>query len=554
MTGMCLLKYTLLAPHRVTSLNATASAPGGALECVTPPSRNARGHTTVKFSSSQLAYLIGNREARGNLRTLLKYLLTLLALITLYAVLFHVIKGRVEGEQHSWITGFYWTLVVMTTLGFGDITFTSDIGRLFSIVVLLSGRRPAAGDAAVHVHQPVLRAVARGARPAARAARRARGHARPRDHHRVRRHRRRPGRAAAHRAHPVLRDRAGSDGGRANDRRGHLGRHRRQRQQRHLSTDQTPVPPACSWPTAKTPPTPTSRSRRARSRPTLPIAAIAEEEDSIDVLQLSGATTVLPLKRQLGEYLANRVHTGAQRRARDRRLSRPADRGASGARHGPRRPDGPRHPSAGDEPASASSVSGSAASCGRRFRIPSIQPDRVIVLAGTEAQIAALDALMPGDGQQPPPVLIIGAGKVGQAAARALEAEGHRGPRHRSQRAALEPMRDDVVAAFAGDAADRRVLEQRRHPPRVVGAAHDQRRCDEHLPGGVLPPAEPVAAHRQPHHARAQRRSDSPRRRRLRAELHDARRRGRRVAAARLRAGGARGRRGAVLDSGARRR
>ena len=54
-------------------------------------------------------------------------------------MLFHVIKVQVEGEQHSWITGFYWTLVVMTTLGFGDITFTSDIGRLFSIVVLLSG-------------------------------------------------------------------------------------------------------------------------------------------------------------------------------------------------------------------------------------------------------------------------------------------------------------------------------------------------------------------------------------------------------------------------------
>ena len=93
----------------------------------------------MKFSSSQLAYLVGNREARGNLRALLKYVLTLVALITLYAVVFHVIKVRVEGEQHSWITGFYWTLVVMTTLGFGDITFTSDTGRLFSIVVLLSG-------------------------------------------------------------------------------------------------------------------------------------------------------------------------------------------------------------------------------------------------------------------------------------------------------------------------------------------------------------------------------------------------------------------------------
>ena len=31
------------------------------------------------------------------------------------------------------------TLVVMSTLGFGDITFTSDIGRLFTILVLLSG-------------------------------------------------------------------------------------------------------------------------------------------------------------------------------------------------------------------------------------------------------------------------------------------------------------------------------------------------------------------------------------------------------------------------------
>src|SRR5688572_19377256 len=79
------------------------------------------------------------RESRANLRALLKYVLTLFAIITLYAVLFHVITGTVEGEQHSWITGFYWTLVVMTTLGFGDITFTSDIGRMFSIVVLLSG-------------------------------------------------------------------------------------------------------------------------------------------------------------------------------------------------------------------------------------------------------------------------------------------------------------------------------------------------------------------------------------------------------------------------------
>jgi hypothetical protein len=44
-----------------------------------------------------------------------------------------------EGRQFSWITGFYWTLTVMSTLGFGDITFASDLGFVFSMIVLLSG-------------------------------------------------------------------------------------------------------------------------------------------------------------------------------------------------------------------------------------------------------------------------------------------------------------------------------------------------------------------------------------------------------------------------------
>jgi Trk K+ transport system NAD-binding subunit len=53
-------------------------------------------------------------------------------------VLFHFIMAY-EGRQESWITGFYWTLTVMSTLGFGDITFQSDLGRVFSTVVLFSG-------------------------------------------------------------------------------------------------------------------------------------------------------------------------------------------------------------------------------------------------------------------------------------------------------------------------------------------------------------------------------------------------------------------------------
>lgn len=45
-----------------------------------------------------------------------------------------------EGQEDlSWLTGFYWTLVTMTTLGFGDIVFYTDLGRLFSMLVLFSG-------------------------------------------------------------------------------------------------------------------------------------------------------------------------------------------------------------------------------------------------------------------------------------------------------------------------------------------------------------------------------------------------------------------------------
>jgi voltage-gated potassium channel len=92
----------------------------------------------MKFVSSQLAYFLQNRKAKTNISRLGKFVFVLTLLIVLYSVLFHVLM-EIEGQQHSWATGFYWTLTVMSTLGFGDITFQSDLGRMFSIFVLLSG-------------------------------------------------------------------------------------------------------------------------------------------------------------------------------------------------------------------------------------------------------------------------------------------------------------------------------------------------------------------------------------------------------------------------------
>jgi len=58
--------------------------------------------------------------------------------VAAYSILFHIFMAR-EGHTYSWVTGLYWTITVMSTLGFGDITFTSDVGRVFTLVVLLSG-------------------------------------------------------------------------------------------------------------------------------------------------------------------------------------------------------------------------------------------------------------------------------------------------------------------------------------------------------------------------------------------------------------------------------
>jgi voltage-gated potassium channel len=92
----------------------------------------------MKFLAPQIAAFVRNKTTRRNFKLLLRYVALLFAMTTLYAVLFHVIMEW-EGKDHSWVTGFYWTFTVMTTLGFGDITFTSDLGRIFSMLVMMSG-------------------------------------------------------------------------------------------------------------------------------------------------------------------------------------------------------------------------------------------------------------------------------------------------------------------------------------------------------------------------------------------------------------------------------
>jgi Trk K+ transport system NAD-binding subunit len=412
----------------------------------------------MKFLASQLAFLMSDREQRANLRSLMKYVAFLAILISLYAVLFHVIKMQVEGEQHTWVTGFYWTLVVMSTLGFGDITFTSDIGRVFSILVLLSGvvfllvmlpflfirlfyapwlearmrlraPRRVPPETAGHVIITEYDAIAVGLTERLRAEEIPHFVIEP---------------------DSVTAARLVSEGisviaGESDSRLTYEG----------LNAASARLVLANGPDTTNTNVTLTIRE----VAPSVPIVAMVEEEDSIDVLELSGASTVLPLKFQLGEYLASRVSAGraeahvigsyrdlqiAELPARDTPFA-----GSTVRDTGLRRQTGV-------------SIVGFWERGKLRPASPDaqIQSDSVVVMAGTASQMEAVNKLLPWDGASSPLVLVIGAGKVGQAAARSLNRKGL--PVHGIDRSrdALATLVDACAHVYAGDAADRRVLTQ----------------------------------------------------------------------------------------------
>lgn len=78
------------------------------------------------------------RRPVGQARALTILLAIVAAIVVAYSVGFHALMLR-EHRDVSWVTSLYWTAQTMTTLGYGDITFQSDLGRAFAIFVLATG-------------------------------------------------------------------------------------------------------------------------------------------------------------------------------------------------------------------------------------------------------------------------------------------------------------------------------------------------------------------------------------------------------------------------------
>ena len=427
----------------------------------------------MKVLVSLLVSFMELPETRRNLGVLFKFLGVLLGIVVLYTVAFHVIMVSVEGKDHSWVTGFYWTLTVMSTLGFGDIVFDSDIGRIFSILVLLSGivllliLLPFTLIRSFYA--PWLEAQIRGRAP-----------------------RKVPEEAAAHvvicgydalaaglverlalyeipyyliEPDPAEAARKQREGlavitGDVDSRETYV----------NLRAANARLILANLGDAVNTNITITARD----VAPNVPIVATAETEDSIDVLELSGCTHVLPLHQQLAERLANRVNAGHAEvhvigGIRNLRIAEFAVHNTPFAGRTIR------------ETQIREATGVEIVSVWERGKLLPARPDTylsnssLLVVAGTEQQILELNLLLVIYDINYNPVLVIGGGKVGRATARALrrkDVEVHLIERNE----ALRPRIGEIPSRlFLGEAAERDLIMEAglNNTPAVVLSGSD---------------------------------------------------------------------------------
>lgn len=410
----------------------------------------------MKLLGPQLAYFLNDRETRRNIGALLKLLAFLAGTMIVFSVLFHLIMLYDEGQNHSWLTGFYWTLTVMSTLGFGDITFSGDIGRLFSMVVLLSGivlllivlpftfirffyapwleaqvrlqaPRQASPGASGHVVICAYNTLAPGLIERLRL-------------HNIPYYVIEPDPSAAARLHQngvsVITGELDS---------------RETYEKVHAA--QARLVLADSADTLNTNITLTVREVAGQ----VPVLATVENENSIDILELSGCTHVLPLKQRLGERLANRVNTG---HAEAHEIGRFRDLHVA---------EFPVHntPLAGRtirDTGLREDLGVTIVGMWERGRLVPVSPDTylantsVVVVVGTAEQMLELNTLLVIYDTNYNPVLVIGGGKVGCAATRALKRQQlpvHLLEHDEALRERLASLPDKL---FIGNAADREVM------------------------------------------------------------------------------------------------
>jgi Trk K+ transport system NAD-binding subunit len=428
----------------------------------------------MKTLVSLLTSFMGQRTQRPRTRALVYYALMLFSVVLLYGWLFHVIMAH-EGQEHSWFTGVYWALTVMSTLGFGDITFTSDLGRAFSTFVLVTGvvmlliilpflfirmvyapwldqrnrsrwkalrriPREAEGHVVICANDPIALGLIRRLELAGVPA----YLIEPDPNRAIQMH---------DEGVPVIAGEVDSIETYENAR-----------------IERARLVFANSSDTVNTNIVLTVRERA----PAIPVVAIADSVDSVDILELGGVNHVLTLTLLLGEHLAKRVSAGNVR-ANIIGHFHQSLLAEFPVKHTPLEGRTIRDSGLREE------LGVNVVGVWHEGRLLPADPDlelsslSVPVVIASEEQVETIDAMLIIHEANTNPVIIIGGGRVGRAAAETLkqnDVKVHVVERSRDLEAELIDIPDRL---FIGDAADRSVLDAAgiQEAPSILLTTHD---------------------------------------------------------------------------------
>lgn len=91
-----------------------------------------------KLTAYVSEYQLIGQALRASVRKILVFLVAVLMIVLVIGTLMYVIEG--PGNGYSSIpTSVYWAITTMTTVGFGDITPKTDLGRLIASAMMLLG-------------------------------------------------------------------------------------------------------------------------------------------------------------------------------------------------------------------------------------------------------------------------------------------------------------------------------------------------------------------------------------------------------------------------------
>ena len=452
----------------------------------------------MRLLPAEFHALLRSIRRHGGIRALVTLALVLVVLAVTFTLMFHLLMLR-EGQEHSLLTGLYWTLTVMSTLGFGDVTFSGDLGRAFSMLVLLTGLAVLIFAIptvfAEYVFKPWLNE--RDTHSAPRTlAEGIRGHVVICNYD-----------AIADGLIPRLKtlgiesvvleaDMARATQLHADGVRVVCGGRSALETFRAVRTREARAVLANLGDAENTSVVLTVRE----VAPGTPVIALAEARDAVDILKLAGATEVVPLKQRLAQQLARRVGEGMEVAHRIGRVGGLVI--AEFPIHGTKLAKRTLGATNLHEHAGVNIV----AVWERGVLLPAraehqLSENSVLVLVGTEEQLTDLDALFVIYHAHDAPVLVIGGGAVGRevcAALRKREVPVTVLERDRARRGALAEVADRVLI---GDAAHKKNRHRRGRARSTVGGADDERRRHEYFSRRVLPQTARGDAHREPHHA-----------------------------------------------------